>query len=71
MADLLKTATAEELDVLKQSLNNFNKKLAEKNEEDEYIEEVFEVDVKEEESADSPLQQSIVELSEEEMIKLK
>ena len=46
MADLLKTATAEELDVLKQSLNNFNKKLAEKNEEDEYIEEVFEVDVK-------------------------
>ena len=71
MADLLKTATAEELDVLKQSLNNFNKKLAEKNEEDEYIEEVFEVHVKEEESADSPLQQSIVELSEEEMIKLK
>lgn len=57
------TATAEQLDVLKQSLSNFKEtnKKANQNEDEDYIEEIFEDAAAEDENSNNT---SIVELSE-------
>ena len=57
------TATAEQLDVLKQSLSNFKEtnKKANLNEDEDYIEEIFEDAAAEDENSNNT---SIVELSE-------
>ena len=71
VTNLLMTATAEQLDVLKQSLSNFkdlSKKPADENG-DEYIEEIFEDQAEEDGGTD--LNASIRELTEQEMIKMR
>lgn len=72
VTNLLMTATAEQLDVLKQSLSNFKEFSKNENapvaEPEEYIEEIFEDEAEED---DTEGNQSIIELSEQDMIKMR
>ncbi len=66
------TATAEQIDVLKQSLSNFKEGTKKIEAEDEYIEEIFEDAGAEDDDSDhvNSGNNSIVELSEQDRLKM-